>query len=182
MPIYRFAVYNFGLAVPFFFGGGAVGLILSAYSQKVNRLYASDLLGAGLGCLICPILLWPIGAGGAFCAVSILGVVTIALVAPKVVRGANWAIAGILVAGFAIAMVTGVDGAFPVPTKKKLQITSEQWMSIEGKKDYSRWSANSRIDVIPTPLPIWLAYGIGEKDKPFIVDPANKADCRLMFV
>ena len=172
---YSFAVYNFGLAVPFFFGGGAVGLILSAYSQKVNRLYASDLLGAGLGCLICPILLWPIGAGGAFCAVSILGVVTIALVAPKVVRGANWAIAGILVAGFAIAMVTGVDGAFPVPTKKKLQITSEQWMSIEGKKDYSRWSANSRIDVIPTPLPIWLAYGIGEKDKPFIVDPANKA-------
>ncbi|MFN3241598.1 MAG: hypothetical protein ACE37K_08820 [Planctomycetota bacterium] len=159
-----FAIYNLGLAVPFFFGGGAVGLILSAYSERVNRLYASDLVGAALGCLLCPVLLWPVGAGGTLCAVAILGVLTIALVAPKVVRGVNWAIVLVLGAAFGVAMVSGVDDAFPVPTKKKLQITQEQWMSIEGAKDYSRWSANSRIDVIPTPLPGWYAYGVGPKD------------------
>ncbi|MFK7741089.1 MAG: hypothetical protein AB8H80_12285 [Planctomycetota bacterium] len=170
-----FAIYNLGLAVPFFFGGGAVGLILSAYSHRVNRLYASDLLGAGAGCLICPILLWPLGAGGALCAVAILGILTVAFVAPKVVRGANWVIAIVLSIAFGVAALSGVDKMFPVPGKKYLQITKERGMSIEGPKDYSRWSANSRIDVIPTPLPIWVAYGVGAKDKPFVKNPANKA-------
>ncbi|MFY9343169.1 MAG: hypothetical protein WAT39_11800, partial [Planctomycetota bacterium] len=68
-----FAGFNLGLAVPFFFGGGAVGLILSAYAKSVHKVYASDLLGAGLGCLLCPILLWPVGAGGCLCAVGALG-------------------------------------------------------------------------------------------------------------
>src|SRR5688500_7915085 len=50
-----FAGYNLGLAVPFFFGGGAVGLILSAYAHRVHTVYASDLLGAGIGCVLCPL-------------------------------------------------------------------------------------------------------------------------------
>jgi hypothetical protein len=45
----QFAVYNLGIAVPFFFGGGAVGLILSAYSQRIHAVYASDLVGAAFG-------------------------------------------------------------------------------------------------------------------------------------
>ena len=159
-----FAIYNLGLAVPFFFGGGAVGLILSAYSHRVNRLYASDLVGAGLGCLLCPLLLWPVGAGGTLCAVAILGVLTVAFVAPKIVRGANWVIALTLTVGFTLAMLGGVDDMFPVPGKKYLQVTRHQGMSIEGPKVYSRWSANSRIDVIPTPLDHWRSYGIGAND------------------
>ncbi|MCB9877592.1 MAG: hypothetical protein H6835_08345 [Planctomycetes bacterium] len=170
----NFAIFNLGLAVPFFFGGGAVGLLLSAYSHRVNRLYASDLVGAGLGCLICPFLLWPVGAGGTLCAVAILGVLTVAFVAPKAVRGANQVIALVLTIGFGIAMLSGIDGMFPVPGKKFLQVTKQEGMSIEGPKDYSRWSANSRIDVIPTPLDHWRAYGIGVKDAAAL-DPANKA-------
>jgi len=173
----RFTVFNLALAVPFFFGGGAVGLILSAYAHRVNRLYASDLAGAALGCLVCPILLWPVGAGGTLCAVAILGVVTIALVAPKVIRGPSWAIAIMLTLGFGVGLIpeVGIDKEFPVPGKKYLQMTQARGMSLEGPQEYSRWSANSRIDVIPTPLPIWVAYGIGAKDEAFVKNPANQS-------
>ena len=53
----QFAAFNLGITVPFFFGGAAVGLILSAYAHRVHAVYASDLLGAGAGCLLCPLLL-----------------------------------------------------------------------------------------------------------------------------
>jgi hypothetical protein len=39
------------MAVPFFFSGGIVGIILSAAGRDVPKLYAADLLGAGFGCM-----------------------------------------------------------------------------------------------------------------------------------
>lgn len=170
----QFAVFNLGLAVPFFFGGGAVGLILSAYSHRVNKVYASDLVGAALGCMLCPFLLWPVGAGGTLCAVAILGVITIALVAPQKIKRPMWIGAGVLTVGFA-AWMPFFDDQFEVPGKKYLQMTQDRGMNVDGSREYSKWSANSRIDVIESPLPIWVAYGIGAKDIPFVSDPANRA-------
>jgi spermidine synthase len=169
----QFAVFNLGLAVPFFFGGGAVGLILSAYSHRVNSVYASDLVGAALGCLLCPFLLWPVGAGGTLCAVVILGAITIALVAPKNIKRPMWIAAGVMTVGF-IAWMPFFDDQFEVPGKKYLQMTQDRGMNVDGSREYSKWSANSRIDVIESPLPIWVAYGIGKKDIPFVGNPANK--------
>jgi hypothetical protein len=127
----QFATFNLGLAVPFFFGGGAVGLILSAYSHRVNTVYASDLVGAALGCMLCPFLLWPVGAGGTLCAVVILGVITIALVAPKSVKRPAIIAATVLTIGFA-AWMPSFDLQFPVPGKKSLQMTQGQGMSLGG--------------------------------------------------
>lgn len=169
----QFALYNLGLAVPFFFGGGAVGLILSAYSHRVNSLYASDLVGAGLGCLLCPLLLWPVGAGGCLCAVAVLGVLALAFVAPVSLRRPAIVIAVVGSAGL-LAWLPFFDGQFHVPGKKHLQMTQSQGLSLDGPHEYSRWSANSRIDVIKSPLPFWVAYGIGEKDQAFALDPANR--------
>ncbi|HEB53904.1 MAG TPA: hypothetical protein ENI87_11685 [bacterium] len=172
----RFTIYNLGLTVPFFFGGGAVGLILSAYSHRVNRLYASDLLGAGVGCLICPLLLWPVGAGGTLCVIAILGLLTVALVAPTVVRGANWAIALLLIAGFGAAALLDVDSQFPVKGKKWLQMTQSEGMSVDGPHESSRWSSNSRIDLIKSPLPFWVAYGLSKQDSEFTRRPEVQKD------
>lgn len=169
----RFAAFNLGLAVPFFFGGGAVGLILSAYAHRVHRVYASDLLGAALGCLLCPLLLWPVGAGGTLCAVAILGVVTIALVAPPGLRRVSWIGAAVATVGLGVWMPS-FDAQFPVPGKKHLQMTQAQGMDVDRPHEYSRWSANSRIDVIKSPLPFWLAYGIGKNDMAFALAPQNR--------
>jgi spermidine synthase len=170
----QFAIFNLGLAVPFFFGGGAVGLILSAYSHRVNAVYASDLVGAALGCMLCPFLLWPVGAGGTLCAVVILGVITIALVAPASIKRPSWIAAGVLSIGFAIWMPS-FDSQFAVPGKKYLQATESLKLDLDGEKQYSKWSANSRIDVIESPLGRWVAYGIGKNDAQFALDPKNQA-------
>ncbi len=39
------------LILPFFFGGGAIGLAFSRFSHEIGRVYAFDLIGAGLGAL-----------------------------------------------------------------------------------------------------------------------------------
>ena len=39
------------LILPFFFGGGAIGLAFSRFSHEIGRVYAFDLVGAGLGAL-----------------------------------------------------------------------------------------------------------------------------------
>ena len=44
------SLYFLALAVPFFFSGMVVALLLSRIAGKVNKLYFSDLLGAGIGC------------------------------------------------------------------------------------------------------------------------------------
>ena len=42
--------YYLVLAAPFFCSGLAISLLLSRSGRQVNRLYAADLLGTGLGC------------------------------------------------------------------------------------------------------------------------------------
>jgi hypothetical protein len=53
----QFTIYNLVAALPFFFSGGVIGLILTFNSEQVNKVYCADLLGAGLGCLFCPFFL-----------------------------------------------------------------------------------------------------------------------------
>jgi hypothetical protein len=170
----QFAGFNLGLAVPFFFGGGAVGLILSAYAHRVNVVYASDLLGAGVGCLLCPALLWSFGAGGCLCAVAILGIFAWMTTAPTAMRRAAAIAGGVVVVGL-LAWLPSFDASFPVPGKKFLQMTRARGIGLEGPHEYSRWSANSRIDVIQSPLDVWVVYGVGGNDAPFVLDPANKS-------
>jgi SAM-dependent methyltransferase len=39
------------VVLPFFFGGGALGLALARFSESIGRVYAFDLVGAGLGAI-----------------------------------------------------------------------------------------------------------------------------------
>lgn len=44
--VLQFASFNFVAAVPFFFSGATVGMLLTFNSENVNRIYCIDLLGA----------------------------------------------------------------------------------------------------------------------------------------
>ena len=59
MPVYLIVV-----AVPFFFAGGAISLLLTRSGSSVNRLYAFDLLGAGLGCALVAWVMPHLGGSG----------------------------------------------------------------------------------------------------------------------
>ncbi len=45
-----FAVYYLSLAVPFFFGGLVLAVVLAATPEQAGRVYFANLLGSGLGC------------------------------------------------------------------------------------------------------------------------------------
>lgn len=146
----QFAGFNLACAVPFFFGGTAIGLVLSANAHRVHSVYAADLLGAGLGCLLCPLLLWPVGAGGCFLATVLLGLFACWSAATPVVGMGTRAVIGVLVVG-ALLWVPRLDRDLPVPGKRWLDLTKAHTLTEFGRPVYSQWSANSRVDVIPLP-------------------------------
>ena len=57
--------YYIAVTIPFLFAGLAIATPLAAYPHRVNRLYAADLLGAGLGCLAAVLALTELDAAGA---------------------------------------------------------------------------------------------------------------------
>ena len=67
------AVFNAVAALPFVFGGAAIGLLLQGGARAVHRVYAADLVGAAIGCFATPFALWRTGAGGTLCIAAALG-------------------------------------------------------------------------------------------------------------
>ncbi|MCP4381657.1 MAG: SAM-dependent methyltransferase [Hyphomicrobiales bacterium] len=67
------------LVLPFVFGGGAIGLTFSRYSAEIGRLYAFDLIGAGVGALGVVGLLFWLSPPGTLRLVAALGLLAAAL-------------------------------------------------------------------------------------------------------
>ncbi|HKP57713.1 MAG TPA: hypothetical protein VJV78_13370 [Polyangiales bacterium] len=136
------SLFNLVGAVPFFFSGLVVGLLLSAHTVQADRLYAVDLLCAGLGCVLCPALLPSVGAGGAF-AVSALLALSAAVLATRERYGRPVLIGGALVLAVGLVIVPKLDRWAPVPAKSTLGPTAHT--PVESR--HSVWTANSRIDL-----------------------------------
>lgn len=148
MRIVRFTVYNLVAAVPFFFAGTVIGLIITFNSQNVNKVYGVDLLGAGFGCLLSPFALWLFGAGGCFVVLTIFAVAGVLAAAPHRFRKPSYALGAVLILVGA-ASLPWFDSRFPVPGKGSLDLTDKH--QAEMAKQillYSKWSATSRVDLI----------------------------------
>jgi predicted membrane-bound spermidine synthase len=81
------------LFVPFLLGGVIISAVFEAHKAHFAKLYAIDLLGAGLGCIVAPLLLRHVGAPKAMFVIAGLS----ALAAPLFFLSAGkktWAIAG----------------------------------------------------------------------------------------
>ena len=62
------------LAVPFFFAANAIGLALINYRDRLSRIYAADLLGAGLGSIGILLLLFVVMPMQALTVLGLLGI------------------------------------------------------------------------------------------------------------
>jgi len=146
----QFTIFNLVAALPFFFAGGVIGLILTFHADEVNKVYFADLLGAGLGCFFSPFLLARFGAGGTFVFLSLLAVTGVVHAAParhrKVTTGA-----GVLLLAIGLWILPTLDQRFPVPGKGILDLTQYRRAEISQHIEYSCWSATSRIDVVKMP-------------------------------
>ena len=75
------------LVLPFFFGGGAIGLAFSRYKHEIGRLYAFDLFGAGIGALGVVGVLFLLSPAATLRVIGVLGLLAATLVLlPKVAR------------------------------------------------------------------------------------------------
>jgi hypothetical protein len=68
MPIYLLLV-----SLPFFCSGLAISLLLTRGSNKINRVYSYDLLGAGVGCALVALVIPRFGGTGSVLLAAFVG-------------------------------------------------------------------------------------------------------------
>jgi hypothetical protein len=142
----RFFLFNLVSAVPFFFAGTVIGMLLTFNARQVNKVYGYDLLGAGLGCLLCPLLLWLTGAGGCMVFVVLLALAVMVIASPKAYKRSAVA-AGTVLGLLGLYLLPTVDKVYPVPCKNEVFITGKKGIDFQESISYSRWSATSRVDL-----------------------------------
>jgi predicted membrane-bound spermidine synthase len=137
MPLYFLIV-----ALPFFCAGLALALLFTRGSAVVNRLYACDLLGAGVGCAAIALVMPRFGGAG-----SVVIAATVGLVAAAVF---GWVEARrVAITATALAAATTVL-AFFANTLLPITITPNK-RSAPGTPVYSAWNTFSRIDYFEVP-------------------------------
>jgi hypothetical protein len=134
----------FVIAVPFVVGGVCVSLVLTRFPDRVGRLYAADLVGAALGCVL---LVWLLRVTDAPTAVfAVAAVASLASVAFAVDAGSRsltrlGVIVTVLLAGGAAVHTGFVWRQFPV-----MRIL---WVKggFEARPLYEKWNSYSRVRV-----------------------------------
>jgi len=126
------------VSVPFVFSGVAVSLALTGSPSRVNRLYAADLVGAAMGCLVMAALVRALGGPGALMAGGVLAAgagAAFSLGAGRLCRLA----ALLTLLGVAGITAAGVAGHW-------FQVYYAKGMLAE-KPEFEGWNAFSRVVV-----------------------------------
>jgi hypothetical protein len=131
------AIYTLA-ALPFFAGGAVLSLAISRLSARINLVYAADLGGAALGCLLLLPLLNQLGAPGVIFTTAVFGAVAAVCFSPggaRRLRYASTAAAVVLIAwaAHAAGLVT-----FDVSDTKG---------HVGDRVLFSKWNSFSRIAV-----------------------------------
>jgi hypothetical protein len=141
MPLYYTVA-----AAPFFCSGLAIALLLFRGRESANRLYALDLLGAGLGCAAIAVVMPVFGGAGSVLLAAAIGF--IAALAFGFAEARPLAAAGITLAILALPLALIADKLIPI------SVTSSKHhglQPIDSAPIYSAWNAFSKIDVYHLP-------------------------------
>jgi hypothetical protein len=131
-------LYYVILALPFFCAGLALALLFTRGAARISRLYACDLVGAGVGCAMIALVIPAFGGSGAIVIAAVLGLLAAVVFGLRWARGLALAGAMLGVTTFGLACIA--DRALPVAvTPNKLRPP--------GPPIYTAWNTFSRIDV-----------------------------------
>jgi hypothetical protein len=139
-----FAVMYAVLVLPFFASGLILTTLFSRHARHIRRLYAWDLVGAGIGCVALIPFLPKIGPGGILFLVAALGLFASALFTER--PRWRWA------TGTTAVLVAAVPFLVPSSTLEFHEHINKRGVKVaqrEGKVEFSRWDPISKIDVIP---------------------------------
>jgi hypothetical protein len=132
------------VAIPFVCSGVVVCLALTRFPTRVNRLYAADLVGAGLGCILLVILFsWFDGPSLIILVAAIAAAGALAFAADAGSRR------GVTLAGLAVLALGGVAGLNAHLHSEGNPLVRIIWVkeARDPDHDYERWNAFSRLTV-----------------------------------
>lgn len=143
---FTLTLYYLALALPFFWSGLAIALLLTRGSHRVNRLYAADLVGAGLGCAALVVVLPVFGGSGSVVVAAAVGFLAAAVFGLPDARRIGGA--GLALCLLALLFAPFADQVVPVAVSASKHHTLVP-RSPKPPSLYTAWNAISRIDVYP---------------------------------
>jgi hypothetical protein len=151
------------IAVPFVFSGIVVAIALTSFPREVGRLYAADLAGASLGCvLLIAVLDWVGGPISVLvvAAISAMAAVVYALGSSEDVRPVHRRVlAGTLLVVFAATgtVMAKQRGAFEIRFAK-----GDKW----AQPIYEKWNSYSRVAIVVDRWEEPFGWGLSSRFKP----------------
>ena len=132
------------ISIPFVFSGIVVCLALTRFPERVNRLYAADLVGASLGCVLLVVAFSVLD--GPSLVIGVGALATLAAVAFAAAAGFR---RGMAIAGIAVVVLGGFALA-----NARLHSQGDPYLRVlwakeqsDPEHDYERWNAFSRVTV-----------------------------------
>jgi hypothetical protein len=137
MPLYYVAI-----AAPFFCSGLTFALLLTRGGKNINRLYAFDLVGAGVGCGAIAIVMPAFGGSGSVVVAAILGLFAAAVFGFAKTR--RLALVGLGLGLLAVPLAFFADSMLPISVTPNKTRPPRPPI-------YTAWNTFSRIDVYDNP-------------------------------
>lgn len=148
----RLFAYYALLVIPFGFAGMAVGTLLKGFAAQATRLYAADLVGAGIACIGISAALYTCGAEGVLllaAALAMLAAFLLERTTPDRRAGPHRAYAVGAVA--LLALIPWSATLMPIPpgpSKAMARYQLDASKFPDARIVYTRWSALGRVDVV----------------------------------
>jgi hypothetical protein len=175
-------------ALPFLAAGIAIALAIRAYVADVGRLYAFDLVGAGLGAVAVVPLLWLVDAPTLCVGLGVVGAVAAALFAgPR--RPERRAALALVALGVVLAGLSATTRLTHLPAtfEPGRAVAADRWTPVSRVVGYSGGPASAAVvtydqDLAPVPLrapggrlPDWRALGLGPQRIAFELGGGGRA-------
>jgi hypothetical protein len=158
------AAYFVVCALPFYTSGYVTAAIFRAGSKQASSLYAADLLGAAVGCLLSISLLDRLGGLGSLLTVSVLSAATAVAAAWRTASWSRRAIALLYALVFAAGLGFQVSRTHVDVRSVKLSLREEMHAILDVK-----WNSYSRLALLdyfdpdhPSGFP-FLAWGLSDR-------------------
>ncbi|MGA9350974.1 MAG: hypothetical protein WBW48_19515 [Anaerolineae bacterium] len=145
------AIYYLFLALPFFFGGLAIGALLAARPELAGKIYSFNLAGSALGCLAAVVALPLLGGAGTVMLSALLG--ALAAIAFSTgdwleTRKSNLQSLISSIIALTLLFLTIRPPSFLEIRLSPYKGLSQALLYPEAEVVFSRWNAFSRVDVI----------------------------------
>ncbi len=150
------ALHYVALAIPFLCSGAAVGLLMETRPQKANRIYAANLTGSALGCVIAIAAPSSIGGEGVIllaAAIALLSALAFQINVPShqrdVAHATDWAAkASTLILLMLLLLVAWYTPSFLEIRLSPYKSLSQILLYPDADLIFRRWNSFSRVDVV----------------------------------